>query len=302
MLIDAVDDRHRRRRRRAARDHRRARRAPRPPSRPPAATSPSGSADLDDLRDRAVAALPRASRCRACPTPAIRTSSSPDDLAPADTAGLDPDLVLGAGHRARAGRPATPRSWPGHSASRRWSRCAGHPGRAPTARWSPSTATSGVVRGRCSAETVAAVQRGRRRGDRAPRPPPRPGRTADGHPVALLANIGSARRPRGARRRLKASACSAPSSSSSTAATRRRTDEQVAAYPRSSRALPAGKVVVRTLDAGADKPLPFLGLADEPNPALGIRGLRVARRHPRCSTTSWTRSPRRPRRPAPTSG
>jgi phosphotransferase system enzyme I (PtsI) len=40
------------------------------------------------------------------------------------------------------------------------------------------------------------------------------------------------------------------------------------------------KVVVRTLDAGADKPLPFLQQQDEPNPALGIRGLRVSWRRP----------------------
>jgi len=39
-------------------------------------------------------------------------------------------------------------------------------------------------------------------------------------------------------------------------------------------------VIVRTLDAGADKPLPFLRLTGEPNPALGIRGLRVAWRRP----------------------
>ncbi|MBB5806753.1 phosphotransferase system enzyme I (PtsI) [Saccharothrix ecbatanensis] len=39
----------------------------------------------------------------------------------------------------------------------------------------------------------------------------------------------------------------------------------------------AGKpVVVRTLDAGADKPLAFLSPEPEPNPALGVRGLRVA--------------------------
>ena len=40
------------------------------------------------------------------------------------------------------------------------------------------------------------------------------------------------------------------------------------------------KVVVRTLDAGADKPLPFLHHEGEPNPALGVRGLRIARRDP----------------------
>jgi phosphotransferase system enzyme I (PtsI) len=39
----------------------------------------------------------------------------------------------------------------------------------------------------------------------------------------------------------------------------------------------AGKpVVVRTLDAGADKPLAFLEPEPEPNPALGVRGVRVA--------------------------
>jgi phosphotransferase system enzyme I (PtsI) len=40
------------------------------------------------------------------------------------------------------------------------------------------------------------------------------------------------------------------------------------------------KIVVRTLDAGADKPLPFLNPDPEPNPALGVRGLRTARRSP----------------------
>ena len=35
-------------------------------------------------------------------------------------------------------------------------------------------------------------------------------------------------------------------------------------------------VVVRTLDAGSDKPLAFANLTDEENPALGVRGLRLA--------------------------
>jgi len=39
-------------------------------------------------------------------------------------------------------------------------------------------------------------------------------------------------------------------------------------------------VTVRTLDVGADKPVSFVRLGDQPNPALGVRGLRVARRHP----------------------
>lgn len=35
-------------------------------------------------------------------------------------------------------------------------------------------------------------------------------------------------------------------------------------------------MVVRTLDAGADKPLPFADLGAEANPALGRRGLRLS--------------------------
>ena len=40
---------------------------------------------------------------------------------------------------------------------------------------------------------------------------------------------------------------------------------------------PGKKVVVRALDAGADKPLSFLNAAHEENPALGLRGLRALR-------------------------
>lgn len=38
-----------------------------------------------------------------------------------------------------------------------------------------------------------------------------------------------------------------------------------------------GKVVIRTLDAGSDKPISYATLSDEENPALGVRGLRLAR-------------------------
>jgi phosphotransferase system enzyme I (PtsI) len=39
-------------------------------------------------------------------------------------------------------------------------------------------------------------------------------------------------------------------------------------------------VVVRTLDAGSDKPIAFATLEDEENPALGVRGLRLSRGNP----------------------
>ena len=39
-------------------------------------------------------------------------------------------------------------------------------------------------------------------------------------------------------------------------------------------------VVIRTLDAGSDKPIAFATLEDEENPALGVRGLRLALNNP----------------------
>ncbi|MBP3977745.1 phosphoenolpyruvate--protein phosphotransferase [Microbacterium sp. BLY] len=57
-------------------------------------------------------------------------------------------------------------------------------------------------------------------------------------------------------------------------------DEQVDAYRGVLRAFAGRKVVVRTLDAGSDKPLPFANDDAEDNPALGVRGLRLARRRP----------------------
>jgi phosphotransferase system enzyme I (PtsI) len=57
-------------------------------------------------------------------------------------------------------------------------------------------------------------------------------------------------------------------------------EEQAAAYAAVFAAFPGRKVVLRTLDAGSDKPLAFATPPEEPNPALGVRGLRIARRNP----------------------
>lgn len=53
--------------------------------------------------------------------------------------------------------------------------------------------------------------------------------------------------------------------------------EQQAHYTAVLAAFPGQKVVVRCLDAGADKPLKFLHGGFEENPALGLRGLRALR-------------------------
>ncbi|GAA0663637.1 phosphoenolpyruvate--protein phosphotransferase [Natronoarchaeum mannanilyticum] len=51
-------------------------------------------------------------------------------------------------------------------------------------------------------------------------------------------------------------------------------DEQVETYAEALDAFPEGRVVVRTLDVGGDKPVPYLDLPEEENPFLGNRGIR----------------------------
>jgi phosphoenolpyruvate-protein phosphotransferase (PTS system enzyme I) len=108
-----------------------------------------------------------------------------------------------------------------------------------------------------------------------------PGMTSDGHPVALLANIGTAVDAERAglvdvegvglfrTEFLFLERETAPS-----------LDEQVAVYARVFEAFGSRRVVVRTLDAGADKPLAFADLGPEENPALGRRGLRLSAERP----------------------
>ena len=57
-------------------------------------------------------------------------------------------------------------------------------------------------------------------------------------------------------------------------------DEQVAAYRAIFEALGRRPVVVRTLDAGGDKPIPYLDLPREANPFLGLRAIRLCLQRP----------------------
>jgi multiphosphoryl transfer protein len=109
----------------------------------------------------------------------------------------------------------------------------------------------------------------------------RPGSTADGHAVTLLANITSNEDVAAALEcgaegvgLYRTELCfldrvAAPAIS-----------EQVSAYRAVLSKFGGRRVVVRTLDAGSDKALPFLGYAEEPNPALGVRGIRTATTYP----------------------
>ncbi|MFM1984720.1 MAG: hypothetical protein RL723_1155 [Actinomycetota bacterium] len=55
--------------------------------------------------------------------------------------------------------------------------------------------------------------------------------------------------------------------------------EQAAEYAAILAAAPQGPIVVRTIDAGSDKPVPFLHMPHEENPALGVRGFRLIQDH-----------------------
>lgn len=108
-----------------------------------------------------------------------------------------------------------------------------------------------------------------------------PGTTRDGHRVALLANIG------GVADAVEAGAQDLEGVglfrtefvflSASAAPT---LEEQTEIYRQVFAPFGARRVVVRTLDAGADKPLSFADLGPEENPALGRRGLRLSAERP----------------------
>ena len=242
-------------------------------------------ADLDDLRNRAVATL------LGVPVPGVPSPGHPfvlvaRDLAPADTATLDPASVLAivteqggpTSHTAILAKSlAIPAVVACDSAAQLRD---GLPvlvdGSAGTVAVAPTAETiRAALAGQDAHRAALAAVRG-------------PGRTADGVPVQLLVNIAGDRD-------LSAAEVDAEGvglfrteflfldrSDPPTA------DEQQAAYERVFEAFAGRKVVVRTLDAGADKPLRFVTTPDEPNPALGVRGIRTARRHPRLLSTQLT--------------
>lgn len=53
-------------------------------------------------------------------------------------------------------------------------------------------------------------------------------------------------------------------------------DEQARCYQEIAQALGPRPIVIRTLDIGGDKPIPYLPLPVEENPALGLRGVRTS--------------------------
>ncbi|CAN5550802.1 phosphoenolpyruvate--protein phosphotransferase [soil metagenome] len=231
--------------------------------------------DLGDVAQRIIANL------RGVPAPGVPTSDTPfilvaTDLAPADTALLDLEKVLGL--ITRDGGPTS------HTAilarSKSIPAIVGVTGAldltdgtmvvldaaAGLVVSDPAEAliadANSRIAARAAASTIPIVD----------------GALADGTKVPLLANVGS---PKDG---LEAVELGAEGVGlfrteflfldSKTAPT---VQEQQQKYTELLSFFPGKKVVVRALDAGADKPLAFLNSAHEENPALGLRGLRALR-------------------------
>ena len=138
---------------------------------------------------------------------------------------------------------------------------------------SPSAATQ------AAAESRAAADRRRRADARAAAD--EPSRTADGVRIEVFANLGAA--PETADAVAKgAEGCGLLRTEFLFLDRQTAPDEaeQLAEYQGIADALQGRPLIVRTLDAGGDKPMPYLPLPHEDNPALGLRGVRSGLLHP----------------------
>ncbi|MEV0617039.1 phosphoenolpyruvate--protein phosphotransferase [Nonomuraea sp. NPDC050404] len=237
------------------------------------------AADLGDLRDRVIAVLNGQDIPGLPAAPAEPYVLVARDLAPADTALLSRDDV--AAFVTEEGGPTS------HTAIMARSMgvpavvaCPGATGIAPGVRVMVD-GTSGEVRVEPAESDVADAVGAATARQAALASWTGPGVTADGHSVPLLANVGGPAELEAAvaagaegiglyRSEFLFLGRSEPPSA----------EEQRHAYRAAQAAFPGGTVVVRTLDGGADKPLAFLPMPAEENPALGERGLRRFARFP----------------------
>ncbi|CAN5850178.1 phosphoenolpyruvate-utilizing N-terminal domain-containing protein [soil metagenome] len=230
--------------------------------------------DLRDIRDRVIAELSGLAE-PGVPVPDVPSILCAEDLAPADTAGLDPTLIVGLA--TTLGGPTS------HTAI--IARQLGIPcvvavdgldgvaegtqvlldGTRGTVALTPDP---GEARADVDRAAVTAAATASWNG---------PGATADGHRIAVLANVQDGAAAVAARQvpaegvgLFRTELCFLNRDSEPTV------DEQAQIYAEVLDAFAGHKVVIRTLDAGSDKPLKFVGHADEANPALGVRGIRIA--------------------------
>jgi phosphotransferase system enzyme I (PtsI) len=234
--------------------------------------------DLRDIRDRVIAELSGLPE-PGVPVPDVPSILCAEDLAPVDTAGLDASLVV-----ALATTLGGPTS---HTAI--IARQLGIPcvvavdglDDVPVGTMIAVDGTLGTVTVSPDPETAAAAVAGSQREADLANQWTGPGATADGQEVAILANVQDGAAARSAAETpaegvglFRTELCFLNSDHEPTV------EEQARIYAEVLDAFPGKKVVVRTLDAGSDKPLKFAGHPDEANPALGVRGIRIADGNP----------------------
>lgn len=229
--------------------------------------------DLYDVRDRIVAELLNLPE-PGIPQPDEASVLLADDLAPADTAGLDPSKVV-----AIATRLGGSTSHTAIIARQLGIPCvvaATDLDEVPAGARVAVDGTAGTITvDPDEAEISRLVEQ-----DRVTREAAAgwtgPGRTLDGHPVQVLANVQDGAGARAAAEQpIEGVGLFRTELSFLDRATEPTVDEQADIYAAVFEALGDRKVIVRTLDAGSDKPLAFASQPDEPNPALGVRGLRI---------------------------
>lgn len=235
------------------------------------------AADLHDVGQRVIADL------MGVPAPGVPVSDTPfvlvaEDLSPADTAGLDLDKTL-----AIVTSQGGPTSHTAILARARGIVAVVSAAGADDLKNGETVivnAAESTITTEPSDEQVAAAEAAKAKAAKAKELRGKPGATKDGYHIPLLANVG---KPSDGKTALEYGAegvglfrseflfignAEPPS-----------VEEQTKAYAELLAQFPGKKVVIRMLDAGADKPLPFLTPEDEPNPALGLRGLRTLRTH-----------------------
>jgi phosphotransferase system enzyme I (PtsI) len=234
--------------------------------------------DLHDVRDRVVAEV------LGLPEPGVPSPDEPsvlfaDDLAPADTAGLDAERITAIAIRLGGATS--------HTAI--IARQLGIPcvvgvrdlpldGSAATALVDGTTGEVVIDPEAGDAATRAAADAERRAASAAWTGP---GATRDGHAVQVLANVqDAAGAVRAAAEPVEGFGLYRTELSFLDRSSEPTVAEQAEIYRAVLDAAGSHKVVVRTLDAGSDKPLAFADTGTEPNPALGVRGLRMATERP----------------------
>ncbi|MDO5034432.1 MAG: PEP-utilizing enzyme [Actinomycetaceae bacterium] len=234
--------------------------------------------DLRDVRDRVIA------RLEGRPEPGVPQPDHPvvlfaDDLSPADMAGLDPSKFLAlvtelGGPTSHTSIIARQKGIPCIVAARRLSKI--------------EEGTYALVDGRAGTVHVGITQEDAqslldedKRRRQLIEQWEGPGRLKDGTPVALLANVRDGLTATEAASvgaegigLLRTELCFLESISEPSV------EAQQAVYEPAFEAFPGSKVVIRTLDAGSDKPVPYATLQEEANPALGVRGLRTSGHNP----------------------